>query len=184
MKNIAKALVEAQKEMGNAVKGSSNPFFRSRYADLNSIREAVMPVLNAHGIAVLQPIVNVDGKNFVKTVLLHESGETLESFTEIVYSKINDAQAQGSGITYSRRYGLQSMVCVGADDDDGNAASVPQPAKKTVSNVGKKALDRTTGTTLLTQFAEKKIDEAGVKKYLEDNNIECTQSQFEKIIGK
>ena len=77
---------------------------------------------------MIQPMVHLDGKNFVKTVLLHESGEMLESFTEIVYSKTNDAQAQGSGITYARRYGLQSMVCVGADDDDGNAAS--QPAKQ------------------------------------------------------
>jgi hypothetical protein len=51
----------------------------------------------------------------------------MESFTEIIYSKTNDAQAQGSGITYARRYGLQSFVCVGADDDDGNKASTPQP---------------------------------------------------------
>jgi hypothetical protein len=48
----------------------------------------------------------------------------MESFTEIIYSKTNDAQAQGSGITYARRYGLQSFVCVGADDDDGNKASI------------------------------------------------------------
>lgn len=124
MKNIAKALLEAQKEMGNAIKDSANPFFKSKYADLNSIREACMPSLNKHGIVVLQPIVHENGKNFVKTVLLHESGETFESLTEIVYSKINDAQAQGSGITYARRYGLQSIINVGAEDDDGNSASV------------------------------------------------------------
>jgi hypothetical protein len=63
-------------------------------------------------------------------MLLHESGETIESLTEIVYSKQNDAQAQGSGITYARRYGMQSLVNVGADDDDGNKASQPQPMKK------------------------------------------------------
>lgn len=126
MKQIATALVKAQSEMGNAVKGSNNPFFKSKYADLNSIREAVLPILNAHGISVIQPMINIDGRNFVKTVLLHESGELIESFTEIIYNKTNDAQAQGSGITYARRYGLQSLVCVGADDDDGNAASQPQ----------------------------------------------------------
>lgn len=124
MKNIAKALLEAQKEMGNAIKDSSNPFFKSKYADLNAIREACMPSLNKHGIVVLQPIVHIDGKNFVKTVLLHESGETFEGLTEIVYSKTNDAQAQGSGITYARRYGLQSIINVGAEDDDGNRASM------------------------------------------------------------
>jgi len=132
MKEIAKALIEAQKEMGNAIKDSKNPFFKSSYADLNSVREACMPSLNKHGIAVIQPIVNIEGKNFVKTVLLHESGEIIESFTEIVYSKPNDAQAQGSGITYARRYGLQSLVCIGAEDDDGNKASekaTEKPAK-------------------------------------------------------
>lgn len=122
--------MDAQKEMGNPTKQSKNPFFKSSYADLNSVREAVIPTLNAHGISVIQPMVNIEGRNFVKTVLIHESGEMLESFTEIVYAKNNDAQAQGSGITYARRYGLQSMVCVGADDDDGNAASNPEPKQQ------------------------------------------------------
>lgn len=129
MKEIATALVKAQSEMSNPIKGNANPFFKSKYADLNSVREAVLPVLNAHGISVIQPMVNIEGRNFVKTVLMHESGESIESFTEIVYAKTNDAQAQGSGITYARRYGLQSLVCVGADDDDGNAASQPQKVK-------------------------------------------------------
>jgi len=128
MKQIAKALIEAQKEMGNAKKDSVNPFFKSQYADLNSVREACIPALNAHGIAVLQPTVHVDGKNFVRTVLLHESGETFEAMTEIIYNKQNDAQAQGSGISYARRYGLQSLVNVGAEDDDGQKA-VEQPKK-------------------------------------------------------
>ncbi len=123
MKLIAKALIEAQKEMGNALKDSTNPFFKSKYADLNSVREACIPLLNAAGIAVLQPICQVEGKSYVKTLLLHDSGESLESFTEIVYGKVGDAQAQGSGITYARRYGLQSLVCIGAEDDDGNKAS-------------------------------------------------------------
>ena len=126
MKEIAQAFLKAQSEMSNPIKGSANPFFKSKYADLNSVREAVIPTLNAHGIMVLQPMVSIDGKNYIKTMLLHESGETIEGLTEIIYAKQNDAQAQGSGITYARRYGLQSLVCVGADDDDGNAASQPQ----------------------------------------------------------
>jgi hypothetical protein len=130
MQKIAAALIKAQMEMGNAIKDSSNPFFKSKYADLNAVREACMPALNKHGIVVLQPIVHIEGKSFVKTLLLHESGESIESLTEIIYSKQNDAQAQGSGITYARRYGMQSLVNVGADDDDGNKASQPQPMKK------------------------------------------------------
>lgn len=139
MKQIATALLKAQSEMSNPKKGSTNPFFKSKYADLNSIREAVIPILNSNGITVLQPIVHQDNKNFVKTILLHESGECLESLTEIIYNKINDAQAQGSGISYARRYSLQSFVCVGADDDDGQKAVQPKPNATT--EILKKAKD-------------------------------------------
>ena len=127
---IALAFIKAQTEMGNATKDSSNPFFKTKYADLNSIREAFLPALNKHVIGVFQPIVQIEGKNFVKTILLHESGETIESFTEILFTKQNDPQAQGSGITYARRYGLQSLVSIGADDDDGNKASAKSQEPK------------------------------------------------------
>ena len=109
--------------MGNAIKDSINPFFKSKYADLNSIREACMPTLNKNGIVVLQPIVYESGKSYVQTVLLHESGEQIVSMTEIVCNKPNDAQSFGSGVSYARRYSLQSIVNVGAEDDDGNKAS-------------------------------------------------------------
>lgn len=137
MKQIATALLKAQSEMSNPKKGATNPFFKSKYADLNAIREAVIPTLNENGISVLQPIVHVDGKNFVKTILLHESGELMESLTEIIYNKVNDAQAQGSGISYARRYALQSFVCVGADDDDGQKAVQQKP--KATTEILKKA---------------------------------------------
>lgn len=132
---LAKALVDAQKEMGNAVKDSKNPFFKSKYADLNAVREAVLPAMNKNGISVLQPTVWIDGKKFVQTIFLHESGEFTSGLTEILSAKELDAQAQGSGISYARRYGLQSMANIGADDDDGEAAvnrgskqSSPTPA--------------------------------------------------------
>jgi hypothetical protein len=140
MKQIATALLKAQSEMSNPKKGATNPFFKSKYADLNAIREAVIPVLNANGISVLQPIVHLDSKNFVKTILLHESGESIESVTEIIYNKLNDAQAQGSGISYARRYALQSFVCVGADDDDGQKAVQNKPnATKEIMQKAKEA---------------------------------------------
>lgn len=135
---IAPALVKAQSEMSNAVKDAKNPFFKSSYADLNSVREACIPALNKNGITVLQPTVYEDGKPFVQTLLLHESGEYISSLTEIICNKQNDAQSHGSGVTYARRYGLQSMCNIGSEDDDGNAASAPvkqvskqYPAKET-----------------------------------------------------
>ena len=140
MKQIATALLKAQSEMSNPKKGATNPFFKSKYADLNAIREAVIPILNANEIVVLQPIVHLDNKNFVQTILLHSSGEKLESLTEIIYNKQNDAQAQGSGISYARRYSLQSFVCVGADDDDGQKAVQNKPqATKEVMDKAKTA---------------------------------------------
>ncbi len=170
MKQIAIALIKAQKEMGTAIKDSTNPFFKSHYADLNAIREACMPALNNNGIVVLQPTVHIDGKNFVKTVLLHESGEMFESLTEIIYNKLNDAQAQGSGITYARRYGLQSLCNVGAEDDDGNKAS--QPTITTAKNT-KPVLNPTS-----EQFtkARKFVSEGGAmedieKKYLVTDEV-------------
>ena len=131
MKEISKAFLKAQKEMANPKKTSANPFFKSKYADLNSVLEAVSEPLHNNNISILQPTVSIDGKNYVKTILLHESGETLESFTEILYKNQNDAQAQGSGITYARRYGLQSLCGVGAEDDDGNIASKPNQQQNT-----------------------------------------------------
>jgi len=123
MKNIAAALVKAQSEMAVATKDAKNPFFRSSYADLNAIREAVMPALNKNGIVVLQPTITTDsGKSFVRTTLLHESGEQITSDTEIVCAKANDPQAFGSAMSYARRYSLQSLMCVGAEDNDAESA--------------------------------------------------------------
>lgn len=127
IQDIAAALVAAQSEMGNALKGSANPFFKSKYADLNAVREAVIPSLNKHGISVIQPTITRDGRNYVKTVLLHTSGQYISGETEILYKEKDNPQAQGSGITYARRYGLQSICNIGAEDDDGNqAAQQPQ----------------------------------------------------------
>jgi hypothetical protein len=160
MKQIATALLKAQSEMSNPKKGATNPFFKSKYADLNAIREAVIPTLNANGISVLQPIVHLDSKNFVKTILLHESGESIESVTEIIYNKLNDAQAQGSGISYARRYALQSFVCVGADDDDGQKAVQNKP------NATKEVMDKAkTANATIEQIKQKYSVTAELEQY-------------------
>jgi hypothetical protein len=136
---ISAALVKAQSEMGSATKDAKNPFFKSSYADLNSIREATIPVLNKNGITVLQPTTVFEGVPYVETTLLHESGEFLSSLTQIIAPKANDPQAAGSGISYSRRYGLQSFLCVGAEDDDGEKAMGRNV--KTVTKVESKLSD-------------------------------------------
>lgn len=125
---LAPALLKAQKEMGNAVKDSKNPFFKSKFADLNSVREAVTPALHNNGIVILQLNTSVffgDGnlvKDVVRTTLLHESGEYIYSDTVIVSGKPNDPQAHGAALSYARRYGLSSMLSVGAEDNDAEGA--------------------------------------------------------------
>ena len=121
----------------------------------------------------MQPIVQIDGKNFVKTLLLHESGESIEGLTEILFAKQNDPQAQGSGITYARRYGLQSLVNIGAEDDDGNkAAEKPKEAKKesTKNAFGlSKDGDLATGADMTETFAKAAQDFfAKIKKDVEE----------------
>jgi hypothetical protein len=127
MKNIASALVKAQLEMITPKKGSVNPFFKNKYADLNDVLAAVVPALNNNGIVLLQPLVNIEGKNFVKTVLMHESGEVFESLAEIFCKNTNDAQAYGSGVTYARRYSLSSICGIGSEDDDAQKAVQQKP---------------------------------------------------------
>lgn len=127
---ISGALVKAQLEMSNAKKDAVNPFFKKTYADLNAIREAVLPVLNKHGISAIQPTCFIDGTTFVETILLHESGEFISSLTQVVVDKVNDAQRHGSGLSYARRYALQSIVNIGAEDDDANGATDKKDLKK------------------------------------------------------
>jgi hypothetical protein len=125
MKEIATAIIKAQKEMQTPKKGSTNPFFKNKYADLNDVLQAVLPALNNNGIALLQPLVNIEGKNFVRTVLMHESGQVFDSLTEIFTAKQNDAQSYGSGVSYARRYALSSICGIGSEDDDGQKAVKP-----------------------------------------------------------
>lgn len=124
IKNLTKALLKAQTQMGAAVKGAKNPFFKSTYADLPTVMEVVKGPLNEAGVLVLQPACFKDGKNFITTTLIHaETGEWTSSDTEVICSKQNDPQAFGAAQTYARRFGLQSMLFIPAEDDDGNFAS-------------------------------------------------------------
>ena len=124
---IYAALASAQMAMGPALKDSTNPAFKSKYADLASVMAACMPALNANGIAVIQPTIDDEnGARFVKTILAHISGETLECRVPLIVSK-NDMQGYGSAVTYARRYGLMSMAGIAPEDDDGQAAVKAPP---------------------------------------------------------
>lgn len=123
MKNIAAALVKAQKAFGPALKSNTNPHFRSKYADLSACVEAVIDALNDNGIFLAQPTHLDETGVTVETVFIHESGETYSSGKLHVPAAKQDPQGYGSALTYARRYSLMAACGIAPEDDDGNAAS-------------------------------------------------------------
>lgn len=132
MKQIATALVKAQTAFAPALKTSSNPHFKSRYADLAACVEAVVDALNSNGIALLQKTHPDDKGVTVETVLVHESGEMLSGGCLHVPAAKHDPQGYGSALTYARRYSLMAACGIAPEDDDGNAASKTPRAKGTI----------------------------------------------------
>lgn len=122
IKELALALAKAQAEMGAAKKGKDNPFFKSKYADLAEVVAAVKEPFANHGLSYVQFPIEEGGRIGVETILMHESGEYLSNHFTVHLSK-QDAQGAGSAITYCRRYALQAIAGIPAEDDDGNAAS-------------------------------------------------------------
>ena len=122
MKNIATALVKAQKEFGPALKTATNPHFRSKYANLSNCVEAVIDALNNNGIFLLQKNYDHQSGIMVETVFVHESGEMLECGCLYFPASKNDAQGFMSALTYGRRASLMAACGIAPEDDDGEAA--------------------------------------------------------------
>lgn len=120
--DIAVAYAAAFAEIGAATKGAVNPHFRSKYADLTSVIDAIKPALAKNDLFFIQACEPSDGGVRVKTTLWHKSGENIDLGTLYVPANKQDAQGFGSAITYARRYSLQTAFGVPTEDDDGNAA--------------------------------------------------------------
>lgn len=123
MKNLFTSLVKAQKEFGPALKSSTNPHFKSKYADLSACVEAVIDGLNNNGIMLMQTTHPCEDGVMVETLFIHESGEQLSSGKLHVPASKHDAQGYGSALTYARRYSLMAACGIAPADDDGNATS-------------------------------------------------------------
>lgn len=126
MQKIAAALVKAQKAFGPALKSSTNPHFKNRYADLAACVEAVVDALNENGIMLMQPCHESASGVIVETLFIHESGETMSAGKLHVPAAKQDPQGYGSALTYARRYSLMAACGIAPEDDDGNAASKPK----------------------------------------------------------
>jgi len=119
---LAAALSAAQGELKNPTFDSQNPHFRSKYASLAAVRDAVIPILSRHGLSLSQLPICEDGRAGCETVLMHSSGEYMSTTLLLPVDKAT-AHGVGSALTYARRYALMAIAgVVGDDDDDGNAA--------------------------------------------------------------
>ena len=131
IKELAAALSKAQGEIKGAVKDSANPFFKSKYADLSSVVEAIRDAFAKNGLSYTQAIEPTERDEVrVETILLHASGEWLSAGILALPVSKHDAQGFGSALTYARRYGLSAAVGVAPEDDDGNAATKAAPPKQ------------------------------------------------------
>ena len=140
MKEIASALVKAQRQFGPALKRSTNPAFQrngvgGRYADLASCIEAVIDALNNNGIFLLQKNYDCSNGIMCETVFVHETGEMLECGIVHFPAVKQDPQGYASALTYARRYSLMAACGIAPEDDDGNAASRRPAPKNPLDNI-------------------------------------------------
>ena len=184
MENIYKAFVKFQSEFKGMKPDSSNPFFKSTYISLDGILETVRPILAKNGLAVIQEATGDGDYIFVKTKLIHESGEMIETEVLKMKPQKNDPQSMGSCITYSKRYQLAALLgiceCI---DDDANIAtygnSSPEQSK-TTGKLSAKQVGRLLAIGLKAGIKEpeiKKVIKAEFgKDKIEDLSIEAYNS--------
>ena len=130
MKQIATALVKAQKEFGPALKTSTNPHLKNKYANLSAVVEAVIDALNNNGIFLMQLTHESPDGAMAETTFVHESGEMLSAGKLFFPAAKHDPQGYASALTYVRRYSLMAACGIAPEDDDGHLASKPKEVPK------------------------------------------------------
>jgi hypothetical protein len=171
------ALAKAQKEVENAIKGSTNSHFKNQYADLAQVLNTVRPVFSSHGLSIIQET-SFDGSLVsVTTVLCHEGGGYVVSIASCVPMKA-DAQGIGAATTYLRRYALAAMTGIAQEDDDGQSAinpikpnPVPEPkasksdllvikTRMEELNIEEEAFSRHLGVSSMSNLPASKVERA------------------------
>jgi len=153
------ALAKVKKELQAVSKSANNPFFKSKYADLNTYLDEVEPRLEKEGLMLLQPCsVDSSGNNLVHSIIVHvESGQRVVSSMKLVGdAKMQDA---GGGVTYARRYTLGAVLSMKAEDDDGNKVSGKTEKKESKSSSSKAA----SGTTKSSSAKSSKAKSSGFR---------------------
>jgi hypothetical protein len=141
-KTLAAALIAAQQQFGGITKDkkvdvrTQKGQYSYTYANLGSVLDAVMPALHENGLTLVQAMDIKDGVPCIHTMLIHaeyeqhESGEQIDSFTPIYWADKTDTQKYGGAITYCRRYAIMALLCLSAEDDDGQQARTPAPVRE------------------------------------------------------
>ncbi len=141
IKELATALAKAQGKIKGAVKDADNPFFKSKYADLGSVVDAIRAEFSGNGLSYTQHVSESEKNEVrVETILMHASGEWMSCGVLALPVSKADAQGYGSALTYARRYSLSAAVGVAPEDDDGNAAVGAKPKQAITPTTGAKDL--------------------------------------------
>jgi len=156
LKELAICLAKAQSEFKTAIKDSNNPFHKSKYADWESLIVSTRPSLTAHGFSVIQPIIeNEDGKKYLHSILLHVSGQYIQSTIQIVPLK-NDPQTLAATVTYLKRMTYAALIGVSiGDDDDGETAMCRNKETKKIESFHKRNTEK---------FEEEIIEEPNIEE--------------------
>lgn len=165
-------LLEVQKKIEVASKDSNNPFYKSKYADLNSIMGVAKPVLSENDLFIAHLGVFIEGQYCITTRVYNTEGEFLECIVPVVSSKPTDPQAQGSSTTYARRYGLQTLLAIETEDDDGNEGNGKKPKATTTTirpQTPPEEPDGVTDADLEEMFRHDEESATLVDKYGKDN---------------
>ena len=172
--SIYKKLFEAKKEIGKISKDSTNPFYKSKYFDVNSLLEHVEPILQNHDLLLLQPI-----SNGAVTTIIYDIDTENKNYmsSSIPLPNIQDPQKLGSAITYYRRYTLQSLLGLQAEDDDGNTATkqVKTERKQALTNEQYQSAKNATKEQILNVLK-------GFRMTPDQRNALTKISQIQKVI--
>ena len=155
IKELSAAMAKAFAQIEGAIKGKTNPAFRSKYADLAAVTDAIKPALAEHGLWYRQVFHPAEGGVCVETIIHHASGQSLACGPLFLPASKQDAQGFGSATTYARRYSLMAAFGVPAEDDDGQAAvqRAPQATQKPAS-----ATDDVEMESVLSRLREAAMD--------------------------
>lgn len=172
-KNIYAALCVAQTEMGQVVKGSVNPHFKSKYADLADVMQVAIPALTNNGIAIWHSVITENDMHFMRTTLSHGETDThIHCDVPLIVDK-NNMQGMKSATTYAKRIGVESLAGIAPEDDDGNAAAKAAPSK----------INTETLNQIASLVGETGADPEKLCKYFKvDNLMTLTQDQGNQAV--